>query len=119
MDETGERLNAGTTLAAAVIHGAHLHFVSVGDSRIYLVRGRNMTRLTEDQNYDMTLRRSLLAGRIGEAEYRREAKYAEALISYIGMNGLKVIGCNADEETRLLPGDKLLICSDGLYKSLS
>lgn len=118
MDNEGSRLNAGTTLAAVIIREQKLYYVSVGDSRIYLLRGSEMALLTEDQNYGMTLKKSLREGKIDEEKYRQEEKYADALISYIGMDGLKVIGCNSDSPLTLLPGDKILLCSDGLYKSV-
>ncbi len=118
-DESGDSLSAGTTLVAVIIKDKKLHYVSVGDSRIYLMRGNEMVMLTEDQNYGMTLKRSLQQGIIDEDEYRREEKYADALISYIGMDGLKVIGCSSDNALQLMENDKVLLCSDGLYKSLS
>ena len=118
-DENGEKIAAGTTLAAVIIKNHKLYYISVGDSRIYLMRGNEIALLTEDQNYGMTLKRSLQNGTIDEEEYKKEMKYADALISYIGMGGLKVVGCSCEEALNLLPGDKILICSDGLYKSLS
>ena len=118
-DENGDNLSAGTTLVAVIIKDRKLHYISVGDSRIYLMRGKEMVMLTEDQNYGMTLKRSLQQGIISEEEYKKEEKYADALISYIGMGGLKVIGCSNEHALELKSGDKILLCSDGLYKSLS
>lgn len=118
-DADGKEINAGSTMVAVIIRDRKLHYVSVGDSRIYLMRGREMELLTEDQNYGMTLRRSLQEGKIDEKKYRQEEKYADALISYIGMDGLKVIGCSSENPVTLMPEDKILLCSDGLYKSMS
>jgi protein phosphatase len=39
---------AGSTMAAAVIHGDMLYVVNVGDSRAYLVRDGQITQLTRD-----------------------------------------------------------------------
>lgn len=118
-DAEGNEINAGSTMVAVIIHDRKLHYVSVGDSRIYLMRGNEMELLTEDQNYGMTLRKSLREGKIDENKYRQEEKYADALISYIGMDGLKVIGCSSENPITLEPEDKVLLCSDGLYKSMS
>lgn len=43
---------------------------------------------------------------------------AEALTSYLGIGNIKRIG-KSRQEILLKPGDQLLLCSDGLYKSLS
>lgn len=118
-DAEGVRLNCGTTLAAVLLQEHRLHYVSVGDSRIYLMRGKEFVQVTEDHNYRLTLTRSLQKGLITEEIFREEESFAEALISYVGMGGLKVIDCSNEKPVQLLPGDKLLLCSDGLYKCLS
>lgn len=117
-NEEGMEINSGSTLVAVIIHDQKLYYVSIGDSRIYLMRGSEMVLLTEDQNYGMTLRKSLREGKIDENKFRQEEKYSDALISYLGMDGLKVIGCSSENPIDLLCGDKILLCSDGLYKSL-
>ncbi len=42
---------AGTTLAAAVLHEHSLYWISAGDSRIYLLHGGKLTRVTTDHTY--------------------------------------------------------------------
>ena len=43
---------------------------------------------------------------------------AEALTSYLGMGNIKKIG-RSRQGIALKPGDQILLCSDGLYKSLT
>lgn len=119
-DRNGRRLDAGTTLVAVFCQGNQLNWVSSGDSRIYLIRGMDILALNQDHNYRLTLKRKLSQGRITKEEYEREAntRQAEALISYIGMG--EDILIDADKEPFLMQeGDIVLLCSDGLYKSLS
>ena len=118
-NEEKQRLGAGTTLVAVLVQRGKLYYVSVGDSRIYLMRGKEMVMLTEDHNYGLLLRRALENGTMDEEEFRRESRQAEALISYIGMGGLRAVSYNGTEPVRLKQGDKILLCSDGLYKSLT
>lgn len=117
-DASGNQLGAGTTLAAIFIKEKKMYYVSIGDSRIYILRGEEIVPLTEDQNYRMTLNRALEKGEISQDEYKKEERYADALISYLGMGGLKVIECSSDP-IELFSGDKILLCSDGLYKRFS
>src|SRR5258708_23133952 len=41
----------GTTCTAVSIVGRDLHFAHVGDSRLYLIRGESISRLTRDHSY--------------------------------------------------------------------
>lgn len=119
LDQNGKRLNAGTTMVAAWIERRQMSFITVGDSRIYLMRGKRLIQLTEDQNYGMLLKRKLQSEEINRAEFQRESAMAEALVNYIGIGGLQMIGCNSGGPLCLMPGDKILLCSDGLYKSMT
>ena len=47
-----------------------------------------------------------------------EQKRANALISYLGLGGISRIELNISP-FRLEPGDQILLCSDGLYRSVS
>lgn len=97
-----------------------LYWVSVGDSRIYIIRGGQIVRQTRDHNYRLLLKEQLSAGQISQEFYDQEEKtpQAEALISFLGMDGLRVID-GKQQAISLLPGDIVLLCSDGVYKSLT
>lgn len=119
--EDGRSLDAGTTMVAAVVREDGLaDWVSVGDSRIYLLHKGELTQLTRDHNYRNYLEDALKKGAVTQAHYDQEvnSKMAEALTSYLGSGKLSQIDrCRA--QLRLGPGDQLLLCSDGLYKSLN
>ena len=117
-DSAGKRLGCGTTLAAAYLNCGWLYWFSVGDSRIYLMRGQQMVQATTDHNYHLLLLNQLQAGEISDAEYQKEAPRGEALISFIGMGGLMLIDVN-DKGLPLLTGDTVLVCSDGIYRTIS
>ena len=117
----GRRLDAGTTAVAVVVSkDGTTDWMSVGDSRIYLLRGDSLKQLTRDQNYRCLLEDSLRKGEITQEHYDQEiqGKMAEALTSYLGMGNIKKIG-RSRQGIALKPGDQILLCSDGLYKSLS
>lgn len=117
----GKSLGAGTTVVAAQVDEDGLvWWISVGDSRIYLYRGGELTQLTRDHNYRNFLEDSLEKGEITRDYFDREiqGRMAEALTSYIGRGQVEQIDRNL-QPLRLQEGDQLLLCSDGLYKSLN
>lgn len=116
-DKDGEPLNSGCTLIAAIIDSKQLSWVSVGDSRIYVIRDDEMVQVTTDHNYMMILSEKVEQGEISMEEAISNPK-KEALISYIGMCGLNLIDSNANP-FELKSDDFVLMCSDGLYRTLS
>lgn len=107
----------GTTLSAAVIHQDKLYWISVGDSRIYLVRNGRFIQLTEDHNYSMELDKMVQQGCISRAEAENDPE-RHALLSYLGMPEITHISASIQPMT-LNPGDTIILCSDGLYGSLT
>lgn len=116
----GKPLKAGSTMVGVYCRKNLLYWVSVGDSRIYIIRGGQIVRQTRDHNYRLLLKEQLSAGQISQEFYDQEEKtpQAEALISFLGMDGLRVID-GKQQAISLLPGDIVLLCSDGVYKSLT
>ena len=110
-------LCAGTTLASIIILVDKLYWASVGDSRIYLIRDNEIARLTVDHNYgvilDQKVKKNLITKKEAESHPKRDA-----LISYIGMGGVRHIDLNP-RPFQLVNGDRMMICSDGLYRSLN
>lgn len=116
-DDNGNPLKAGTTMASIAIVGDKLHWASVGDSHIYLIRNNHIQCITNDHNYLMTLNQKVKNGEITQQEANTHPK-REALISYLGINGVKYLDLNA-EPFQLRKGDYIILCSDGLYRTVS
>lgn len=107
----------GSTLAEAVFTPEGLYFCSVGDSRIYLRRGNTLTQLTEDHDHFQTLLRHVAQGDMTYAQAVSD-KDKDALSQYIGSGA----ALSPDRNLRafpLLPGDRVMLCSDGVYNALS
>lgn len=116
-EETGRRLQAGTTFTAVVMEDRKMYWCSIGDSRIYLFRDGRLFRLTKDHTYGNDLDEMAACGQISESEARNNPGRA-ALTSYLGIRRLERIHYNSMPE-ELMEGDIVLQCSDGLYRSLS
>lgn len=114
-DENGCLLRAGSTAVALLIRYPLLCWCSVGDSRGYLFRKGELAQFTKDQNYQTVLEEQRRAGLINEARFQKESLKGEALINYLGLGSLSLIDYN-ERPFPLLTGDKLLLCTDGLYR---
>jgi len=113
----GSGFKAGTTLVAAMILGKRLHWVGVGDSRIYVMRGDEIVQVTQDHNFMLKLRKSVEEGLITQEEADAHPQRG-ALISFVGSGNIQYINTNK-AGLDLMHGDIVLMCSDGLTKSLS
>lgn len=103
-----DRRGMGTTAVAALLVGPALTIAHVGDSRAYLLRDGRLTQLTQDH----TIVAELLArGAIRPEEVEHHA-YRSVLSRNLGAKP----EVKADVvEVALQPGDRVLLCSDGLY----
>lgn len=116
-NENNEPLGAGSTMVSVIIKNEELHWASVGDSHIYLIRGNQIKCITREHNYYMLLEEKVKRGEITQEEAEEHPK-KEALISYIGMGGVKYIDFNA-APFKLMDGDYIVLCSDGLYRTVN
>lgn len=118
-NQEGTLLRGGCTMAAVIVSDGLLYWLSVGDSRIYVLRGDSMVLVTRDHNYLRELEEALGRGEITKDYYESEllTKRTDALTNYIGMGGIRRMERNANP-LELMDGDMILLCSDGLYKRL-
>lgn len=107
----------GATLVAAVLHGEDLHWISAGDSRAYLVRDGHLYQLTADHTYGAELDKEVAAGTVDDHEAARHPE-RDSVTSFIGMPEPPATDSNA-QAFPLAQGDRVLLCSDGLYRTLS
>lgn len=97
----------GTTLTAVLLEGDVGHFVHIGDSRAYLLRGGQLQQLSDDHSLVGEMVRE---GRLTEEEAASHP-HRSILSRALGTEPTVHI----DEfEVDLLAGDVLLLCSDGL-----
>lgn len=111
---SAKKLNSGTTIVAVIIKNGMLYWLSVGDSRLYLMRQNELVRATRDHNYSLILN-SMPQGYIPTEE---ECQKREALVSYIGIGGIEIMDISRNPVS-LLKNDKILLTTDGLFKSLT
>lgn len=106
MDDASMR-GMGTTATVLLAREGHLYVGHVGDSRAYLIRNRRIDQITEDHSIVAQLVR---ARAITPQEAARHP-YRNVITRCLGMQA----DVEADTQQRdLRPGDRLLICSDGL-----
>jgi serine/threonine protein phosphatase PrpC len=104
----------GTTLTSALLHGKYATIAHVGDSRAYLLRGEALTQVTRDHT---VVADEVAQGRITAEAARRDPR-RNVLTHVIGTHPRLESKLPAIFELTLLPGDRLLLCSDGLYDVL-
>jgi len=109
--KSSEYSGMGTTFTACFLFEDNIHIGHIGDSRAYLCRDKNIDLLTSDHTF------------VGELYRRGEITYEETF-NHPQRNFLtNVLGVsdetNPDYLTlKILPGDSLIICSDGLNSML-
>ena len=100
----------GTTCTAAAIVQDALYYVHVGDTRLYLIRDGQITRVTRDHSY---VGRLVESGMISPEEAENHPQ-RNILTAALGTNPDLIMDSPGRPEP-LRPEDVLLICSDGLW----
>ena len=108
-----QQIKKGAAFMVAVPAGAQqaAFYGSRGFARAFELRC-----LTRDHNYLLELRRAVAAGEM-DIEEARAVRRKDALISYVGMNGVALADMSSSPSP-LEPGDLVLLTSDGLVKAL-
>ncbi len=102
----------GCTFAGLLAHGRHYVCVWAGDSRVYRLRRGRLEQLTRDHSQ---VEEMLERGEIDEAA--AETHHSQNVITRaVGAERELYLDYVVD---RIEDGDKLLVCSDGLYKELT
>ena len=106
-----ENKGMGTTLSAALLNGSKLSIAHIGDSRIYLLRGDAIQQLTEDHSLVMEhVKKGLLT-----REQAEVSPLQNILTRALGTQKAPAVDLL---ETELEEGDRLLFCTDGLFKAV-
>jgi serine/threonine protein phosphatase PrpC len=100
----------GTTCSVLVVRDDHLWLAHVGDSRAYILRNGELTQLSEDQ----TLHAQLVRDGIVTAEDAAASPGANVILQALGTRP-EIAPTVWSEGLALAPGDRLILCSDGLF----
>ena len=121
-DDT-QRLGMGTTCACAWVIGRQLFIASVGDSRVYLLHKSNLMQLTVDHTWvQEAVERGILDPKEARSHpnvhvvrrYLGSPKTPEADIRLKLAKDESDTVARSNQGLRLIPGDVLLLCTDGL-----
>ncbi|WP_256004300.1 PP2C family protein-serine/threonine phosphatase [Pedobacter deserti] len=107
-----EQMACVLTLAVADLDKNQFWYAHVGDTRLYLLRDRSLVKISKDQSFVGFMEDS---GRLTEEEAMRHPKRNE-INKALGF-GVSIAAQQDYIETGhspFLPGDVLLVCSDGL-----
>jgi serine/threonine protein phosphatase PrpC len=100
-----------TTLVACVIQDNTAYWAHCGDSRLYLIRGSNLVARTRDHSYSELQETLSLVVPIGNKVNRN------VLFTCLGSPGKPVIDTAGPLVVH--PGDRVMLCSDGLWGAIS
>ena len=106
--EHAELTGMGTTVSAIVVLENEVAIAHIGDSRIYLLRERELSQITIDHTF---VQRLVDSGRITEAEAMVHPRRS------VLMRVLGDVEASPEIDTSILAtiaGDRWLLCSDGL-----
>jgi len=102
----------GSTLVAAVVSSEGLHWISVGDSPLWLFRKGQLERLNADHSMAPVLADLVAKGDMTEEEAARDPR-RHSLRSAVMGDDIHLIDASA-QPVAVEKGDRLLLASDGL-----
>ncbi len=111
-DKQPQYADMGSTLVLALIHEGKMVVGNVGDSRLYLRRGKSLTQITTDHSYVA----EYLKSATGPLDTRVLRQYAHVVTRAMEGNEVEadVFPVQHEECIRLRHGAVVLLCSDGL-----
>lgn len=107
-----ERADMGTTTVVLMFRKGQSWFAHIGDSRLYRLSGSRLDQITEDHTWVARARKS---GDLTLEEARMHP-WRHVLSQCLGRKELQKVDVQSMD---VQPGDRLLLCSDGLTEELS
>lgn len=107
-----ERSDMGTTAVVVIVRDEEFWCAHIGDSRLYRLRGPKIEQITEDHTW---VAKAMKGGDI-TPEQARQHPWRHVLSQCLGREDLRQIDI---QPVDVQPGDRLLLCSDGLTEELS
>lgn len=108
---------SGSTLLLAYLNDGRLDFVSIGDSRLYLLRNGELMLLNREHEFANDLAVRVVNDEMSIQEAFSNEERA-GLVSFLGMGRIEHLDMPA-ESMRLFKGDKVVLMSDGVYNALA
>ena len=107
----------GATVTAILVRGGRFVFLSVGDSRIYLLRGGGLIPLNREQTLGVRLDERAALGDLMWNQVKSNDR-RKALIAHLGReSGIEPDMCSHPQ--RIVPGDRIILMSDGVFGTLT
>jgi serine/threonine protein phosphatase PrpC len=100
-----------STVVILILRGGHFATLWAGDSRLYLLRDGALLRVTTDHSVVQEL---IEAGTLAP-DAAEHHPHANVITRAVGQEGALLLDKVAD---RVQPGDRFLLCSDGIFKEL-
>lgn len=100
-----------STLEVALLVGNHVLTAHVGDSRTYLIRGSEVHQLTEDHKVGV----QMVKQGVWTIDQAKRSSYSNTLTRAMG--GQEFVEVDVGQ-VELMPHDRFLLCTDGLYEDL-
>lgn len=116
-DENGKPIHSGATLIACIVDKDNLFWATVGDSHLYIIRDNKIIQVNNDHNFMIDLNKKVKQGLITKQQ-ALDDPHKDSLISFLGMNGVRIMDIN-EEPFKLQRDDIVIMCSDGLYRTLN
>ena len=104
-----------TTVVACVLQGQSAYWAHCGDSRLYLLRGDKLLARTRDHSYTELHGALAQSGQPVPNDAQRFNR--NVLFTCLGSPGKPVV--DTAGPTVLEPGDRLMLCSDGLWGAVN
>lgn len=108
---------SGSTLAMGLVRGGVFSFLTIGDSRICLLRNGMLIQLNREHVFQNELALQMVNGELSLQEVYGDSR-GSGLTSFLGMGQIRQIDMPA-QPLSLLPEDKLVLMSDGVYNALT
>ncbi|MFH0899857.1 MAG: protein phosphatase 2C domain-containing protein [Pseudomonadota bacterium] len=103
-----EKKGMSTTMSILLLRGGHAFLGQVGDSRVYRLRGQSAIQMTEDHTLiNYKLKHGLIT-----AEEAKAAGDKNVITRAVGHKDYVQVDTNHDVAP---PGDRYLLCTDGLH----
>ena len=108
--QAGSRRGMGTTCTALLVRGLRAAMAHVGDSRLYVKRGESVHLMSQDHTF---IAEAVRQGVIKPEDIQPDMPHANIVTRAVGPKPSVLVDTLVFD---LLPGDTLLLCSDGLHQ---